>query len=74
MADLSMMDDLPLAHLPDYTPLLARQLFVVAAALALPSLAQVLVVIPIAARPVGVLVTLWSTAAGGLGDSHLLVR
>jgi hypothetical protein len=28
LADLSMMDDLPLAHLPDYTPLLVRQLFV----------------------------------------------
>ncbi len=28
LADLSMTDDLPLAHLPDYTPLLARQFFV----------------------------------------------
>jgi hypothetical protein len=53
---------------------LARHPWRVAAALALPSLAQVLVVIPIAARPVGVLVALWSTAAGGLGDSRLLVR
>jgi hypothetical protein len=34
LADLSIMDDLPLAHLPDYTPLLARQLFVTMTVLA----------------------------------------